>query len=104
LTLSCNGEELAHAVRHGVRVLDVQTEGKVEKALIKELQWDHLGKEILHVDFARVAADERVEINVRVELRGTAIESRPAALSISRSTCWRWNAWPSLYLIPFAFP
>jgi large subunit ribosomal protein L25 len=73
LTLSCNGEELAHAVRHGVRVLDVQTEGKVEKALIKELQWDHLGKEILHVDFARVAADERVEINVRVELRGTAI-------------------------------
>jgi large subunit ribosomal protein L25 len=73
LAVSCNGEELAHAVRHGVRVLDVQAEGKVEKALIKELQWDHLGKEILHVDFARVAADERVEVNVRVELRGTAI-------------------------------
>jgi large subunit ribosomal protein L25 len=51
----------------------VKAEGKIEKALIKELQWDHLGKEILHVDFARVAADERVEVNVRVELRGTAI-------------------------------
>jgi large subunit ribosomal protein L25 len=72
LAVSCSGEELAHAVRHGVRVLDVQAGGKVEKALIKELQWDHLGKEILHVDFARVAADERVEVNVRVELRGTA--------------------------------
>src|SRR5262249_39837445 len=73
LAVSCNGDELANAVRHGVRVLDVQAEGKTEKALIKELQWDHLGKEILHVDFARVAADERVEVNVRVELRGTAI-------------------------------
>jgi large subunit ribosomal protein L25 len=53
-------------------VVDVQAEGKTEKALIKEVQWDHLGLEILHVDFARVAADERVEVNVRVELRGTA--------------------------------
>jgi large subunit ribosomal protein L25 len=73
VAVSCNSDELANAVRHGVRVLDVQTNGKTEKALIKELQWDHLGKEILHVDFARVAADERVEVNVRVELRGTAI-------------------------------
>jgi large subunit ribosomal protein L25 len=73
LAVSCSREELDRAVRRGVRVLDVKAEGKIEKALIKELQWDHLGKEILHVDFARVAADERVEVNVRVELRGTAI-------------------------------
>ena len=72
VAVSCNAEDLTRAVRHGVRVLDVQAEGKVEKALIKELQWDHLGKEILHVDFTRVAADERVEVNVRVEIRGTA--------------------------------
>lgn len=73
VAVACSRDELASAVRHGVRVLDVQAEGKTEKALIKELQWDHLGLEILHVDFARVAADERVEVNVRVELRGTAI-------------------------------
>ena len=65
-------DDLGRAIRHGVRVVDVQAEGKMEKALIKEVQWDHLGLEILHVDFARVAADERVEVNVRVELRGTA--------------------------------
>jgi large subunit ribosomal protein L25 len=72
LSVSLQGDDLKRAVRHGVRVVDVQAEGKVEKALIKELQWDHLGLEILHVDFARVAADERIEVNVRVELRGTA--------------------------------
>src|SRR5713226_780272 len=72
LAVSLQGDDLKRAVRHGVRVVDVQAEGKVEKALIKEVQWDHLGLEILHVDFARVAADERIEVNVRVELRGTA--------------------------------
>jgi len=72
LSVSLQNDDIKRAVRHGVRVVDIQAEGKVEKALIKEVQWDHLGLEILHVDFARVAADERVEVNVRVELRGTA--------------------------------
>src|SRR5438552_10610660 len=65
-------EELEKAVRHGARVVDLQTDGNVQKALIKELQWDHLGKELLHVDFARVAADERVTVTVPIEIRGTA--------------------------------
>src|SRR5438105_4935556 len=65
-------EELEKAVRHGARVVDLQTDGNVQKALIKELQWDHLGKELLHVDFARVAIDERVVITVPLELRGIA--------------------------------
>jgi len=36
------------------------------------VQWDHLGKELLHVDFARVAADERIVLTVPLEIRGTA--------------------------------
>lgn len=66
------GDELAKAIRHGVRVLDLKTGAKVQKTLIKDLQWDPLGHDILHVDFARVSADERVTLDVRIELRGTA--------------------------------
>jgi large subunit ribosomal protein L25 len=72
LSVAVSAEELTKAVRHGVRVLDLQTNGAVEKALIRELQYDHLGKELLHVDFARVSADERVHVSVKVELRGVA--------------------------------
>jgi large subunit ribosomal protein L25 len=36
------------------------------------VQWDYLGKDILHVDFARVAADEKIHLEVRVEIRGVA--------------------------------
>jgi large subunit ribosomal protein L25 len=72
LVLAVNTEELTRAVRHGTRIVDLEAGGKTEKALIKELQWDHLGLDILHVDFNRVSADERIVIEVRLEIRGTA--------------------------------
>jgi large subunit ribosomal protein L25 len=36
------------------------------------VQWDHLGKEVLHIDFERVSADERIHVSVPIELRGVA--------------------------------
>jgi len=72
LSLSLSAEEVENAIRHGVRVVDLQAGGKEEKALIRDVQWDHLGKEILHVDFTRVAVDERIIVTVPLELRGTA--------------------------------
>jgi large subunit ribosomal protein L25 len=72
VSVTLSAEELAHAIRHGARVVDLQTTAGVETAQIVELQYDHLGKEILHVDFKRVSRDERIKIDVRVELRGIA--------------------------------
>src|SRR5262249_8083809 len=72
VSISLPADELEKAIRPGVRVVDLKTDGKVQKALIKEVQGDHLGKELLHIDFARVAADERVVVTVPVELRGIA--------------------------------
>ncbi len=43
-----------------------------KKRLIRDLQWDALGHAILHADFARVSADERITLDIRVELRGTS--------------------------------
>jgi large subunit ribosomal protein L25 len=45
---------------------------KTEMALVKDIQWDHLGKEIIHLDFARVDAQEQVHTEVRLETHGTA--------------------------------
>jgi large subunit ribosomal protein L25 len=73
LHLSLNLEEVTKALRHGARVVDLKTEGgKEEKAFIRHLQWDHLGKSLLHVDFTRVSLDERINVIVRLELRGVA--------------------------------
>jgi large subunit ribosomal protein L25 len=44
--------------------------GSTETVLIRDVQWDHLGKQVLHLDFARVSAEEVVETEVPIELRG----------------------------------
>jgi large subunit ribosomal protein L25 len=73
VSLSINSEELQNVIRHKARVVDLQTAGApTQKALIREVQWDHLGKEVLHVDFERVSADERIHVSVPIELRGIA--------------------------------
>jgi large subunit ribosomal protein L25 len=72
VAISLPAEEFQTALRHGARVMDLKLGGATQKALIKELQFDHLGKEILHVDFARIAETDRVEVHVRIELRGIA--------------------------------
>jgi large subunit ribosomal protein L25 len=71
VAVAVSAEELDRAIRvlHA-RVLDLQLDGKSETVLIRELQWDHLGKTMLHVDFARVSATDRVKVTVPVELRG----------------------------------
>ena len=72
LSIALARDDLMSALRHGARVVDLQADGKQEKALIRDIQYDHLGQEVLHVDFARVSADERITIQVPIELRGTA--------------------------------
>ncbi|MFO0927000.1 MAG: 50S ribosomal protein L25 [Gemmataceae bacterium] len=72
VSVSVPHDTVLSAVRHGARVVDITVGGKTEKAQIVEVQWDYLGKDVLHVDFKRVSADERIEVEVPVELRGIA--------------------------------
>jgi large subunit ribosomal protein L25 len=72
LALALPQAEFESALRHNVRVVDLQAGGKTETAVIQEVQYDHLGKEVLHVDFKRVSKDERIVVAVKVELKGTA--------------------------------
>ena len=72
VSVSVAADHLLSAVRHGARVVDLQSEGGLQKAQIAELQWDHLGMEVLHVDFRRVAADERIHVTVQIEVKGIA--------------------------------
>jgi large subunit ribosomal protein L25 len=64
-------KEVVNHLNHGAHLFDLAIDGKSEKVLVKEVQYDHLGLEVLHVDFARVSLDERVEVTVPLELKGT---------------------------------
>src|SRR5262245_5156762 len=74
-SLVVSAEAMASVVRHGGRVVELA--GAVnEKALIRALQWDTFGIDVLHVDFTRVSEHERIEVKVSVELRGQAIGAK----------------------------
>jgi len=72
VSVSVSAEELDRAIRvlHA-RVLDLLIDGKKETVLIRELQWDAFGRQMMHVDFARVSESDRVRVTVPVELRNT---------------------------------
>jgi len=69
VTISEHDIELA--IQHGDRLLEVDIEGEVQNALVKDVQYDTYGHSVLHVDLARVDLDERVEVTVQIVLKGT---------------------------------
>src|SRR5262245_13517494 len=64
VSVAVDHKPLFEAIMHGVRVVEIQADGGTENAQIVEVQWDHLGKDILHVDFKRVDKDERIHVHV----------------------------------------
>jgi large subunit ribosomal protein L25 len=71
LSLAAAADQVKAVIRHGARVVDL-TGAVSEKAFIRELQWDVYGLDVLHIDFTRVSAGEKVEVTLTVELRGEA--------------------------------
>lgn len=69
--LTLDGEGVARALRHGEKLLEL-TGSVQESAVIKEMQWNPFGTDVLHMDLMRVSAGERLEVEVPVETRGEA--------------------------------
>jgi large subunit ribosomal protein L25 len=64
--------ELGRAIRvQHARTFRLDIDGKTDTVLIKELQWDYLGSEMIHVDFERRSLSERVQVAVPIELRNS---------------------------------
>lgn len=64
-------EAVALLIRHGAHLVNLK--GAVtDTALVREVQWDTFGAEVLHLDLNRVSASDTVEINVPIELKGQA--------------------------------
>ena len=70
--LAVKAEDLDRAIRvlHA-RTFALTLDGATDTVLIKELQWNHLGDEMVHVDFERRSLSEKVKVTVPVELKNT---------------------------------
>jgi large subunit ribosomal protein L25 len=71
--ISMTRESVWEMIKKQTHLAELEMDGGgPETVLVREIQWDHLGKEIIHLDFARVSASDSIETEVRIDLRGTA--------------------------------
>ncbi len=72
VAISLDAHDFVEGLHHGHRLMDIQVGRKKEKMIVKELQYDYLGKNIIHADLMRVDISETVKVTVPIELKGTA--------------------------------
>lgn len=71
VSLAVPGEQFDAMIRQGSRMVAL-TGAVNESAFIRECQWDTWGNHVVHVDFTRISAHEKVQVQVSIELRGEA--------------------------------
>ncbi len=69
--LNVKEAELSKVIQHGGHVVELAGEMN-ESALIKDVQWDAFGLNVIHVDLTRINAKEEVEVDLPIELKGDA--------------------------------
>jgi large subunit ribosomal protein L25 len=72
VSISLDAHDFVEGLHHGHRVMDVQIGRKKETVVVKAMQYDYLGKSVIHADLMRVSAGETVRVSVPIELKGTA--------------------------------
>lgn len=72
-SVSLCGETVEKLVATRSSVVDVELDGKVNKAVVQELQWDVFSTVVQHIDLRRVDPNGRTTVDVALELRGEPV-------------------------------
>jgi large subunit ribosomal protein L25 len=72
-SVTLNEHDFTEVLHYGKKLMDIEVDGKPDKFLLKEIQYDHLGKKFVHVDFVRVDLSEKVTVTVPLVFKGTAV-------------------------------
>ena len=67
-----DAHDFIEGLHHGHRLMDVQIGKNKQTILVKELQYDHLGKNVIHADLMRVDVTESLRVSVPIALKGVA--------------------------------
>lgn len=70
--IAIDEKSVERLVSHGTHVVNVAIGPKTESCLLRDVQFDYLGTNPLHVDFSRIDLNERVSVKVPLELKGHA--------------------------------
>jgi large subunit ribosomal protein L25 len=73
-------ERLREIIDSRSRMVDVKLGADAHPAIVKEIQYDHLGSDIYHVDFERINLSEIIRVKVPIETHGSAKGAKSGGL------------------------
>lgn len=71
-SLKMHKDTLNAFLREGIRMAELKMEDQVQSALLKAVQYDYLGENVLHADFFRVDLAETLKIRIPIKFSGMA--------------------------------
>lgn len=88
VSISLDARQALRYFHSGEKVftLDMPGESKGQTVILKDLQFDHLGTNVVHVDLARVDLNEEIEANVHIRLVGDAVGMKKANTILTHPT------------------
>ncbi len=72
VSIAVDTHDFVEGLHHGQRLFSIAMGSKNETVLLKDVQYDYLGKDVIHVDLIRVDLSERVTVDVPLDFRGVA--------------------------------
>jgi large subunit ribosomal protein L25 len=72
VSIVLDAKSFREGLQSGHRLIEVEINKKNETLLIKDVQYDYVGTDIIHVDLMRVDVTEMVRVTVPIALKGTA--------------------------------
>lgn len=86
VAVTLDAKEAITMIHKGEKVYTLDIEGgKPETVLLRELQFDYLGSNIVHCDLSRVDLTDRVSISVAIHLVGEAVGLKKAGTILMQS-------------------
>ena len=71
LTVTVDRKEFSQIFMAGHRIFTLEVGEAKEQGVIKEVQYDAMGSELLHVDFTRIDIHQKITLAVAIEVIGT---------------------------------
>lgn len=76
VSVSVLERDVQAALKTGVRILDLKVGSESVTALLKDVDYDHLGERLVHVDFQRLRKGEKVSIRVPLVFKGQPVGAK----------------------------
>lgn len=73
VNLSVLADDVEKLISGGSKVVDVEYDGAVDKAVVQELQWDIYSTSVQHLDLKRVDPDAVTTVDVPLVVRGEPV-------------------------------